>query len=124
MVKFAVQCLRKLEALIAEGDMLRKFGPGTADLGMRVGIHSGPVTAGILKGFKSRFQIYGDTVNTSSRMESNGLRGKIQVSETTAKLLIAADKASWLKKRDTLVAAKGKGDMQTYWVHDSSSPHN
>jgi hypothetical protein len=49
-------------------------------------------------------------------MESNGVRERIQVSEASAKLLIAAGKGHWVTARDELVAAKGKGDMQTYWV--------
>jgi hypothetical protein len=49
-------------------------------------------------------------------MESNGVRDRIQVSEASAKLLIAAGKGHWVKAREELIAAKGKGDMQTYWV--------
>lgn len=64
---------------------------------------------GVLRGARTRFQLFGDTVNTASRIESNGLRDKIQVSQYTAQLLTAAGKGSWLKKRDDLIEAKGKG---------------
>jgi hypothetical protein len=83
---------------------------------LRVGLHSGPVTAGVLRGEKSRFQLFGDTVNTASRMESTGERTKIQVSQETADLLMAAGKSHWLKPRDEVVVAKGKGEMKTYWL--------
>ena len=42
------------------------LGPGTASLGMRFGLHSGPVTAGVLRGEKSRFQLFGDTIHVVS----------------------------------------------------------
>ena len=56
-------------------------------------------------------------VNTASRMESNSLPGKIQVSETTADLLRAANKGSWLLLREGGIEAKGKGRLVTYWIH-------
>ena len=43
-------------------DFLRELGPDTGDLMLRVGLHSGPVTAGVLRGERSRFQLFGDTV--------------------------------------------------------------
>lgn len=85
-------------------------------LQLRIGLHSGPTTGGVLRGQRARFQLFGDTVNTASRMESTGEGGKIQVSQATADLLIADGKGKWLEKRNELVAAKGKGEMQTYWV--------
>jgi len=55
-------------------------------------------------------------MNTASRMESTGQRDRIQISQDTADLLIAAGKSEWLKMRKDKVHAKGKGEMQTYWL--------
>jgi hypothetical protein len=74
------------------------------------------VTAGVLRGEKSRFQLFGDTVNTAARMESTGIANQIQVSEATRFNFIQAGKQDWLEPREELVKAKGKGMMQTYWV--------
>ena len=90
--------------------------PDTGELSMRFGIHSGPVTAGVLRGEKSRFQLFGDTVNTASRIESSGEKNMIHLSAETAALLLEAGKADWVQPRETLVTAKGKGEMQTYWL--------
>ena len=49
-------------------------------------------------------------------MESTSERGKIQVSQETADLLMAAGKSHWLKPREDLVVAKGKGELKTYWL--------
>lgn len=98
------------------GALETTLGPDTGELGIRVGIHSGPVTAGVLRGDKSRFQLFGDTVNTASRIESTGHRNRIHLSEETADLLAIAGKSHWLRSRDQMVTAKGKGKLQTYWL--------
>jgi class 3 adenylate cyclase len=92
-------------------------GTGTSDLKMRIGTHSGPVTAGVLRGEKSRFHLFGNTMNTAARMESTGERGKMQVSEDTANLLLKFGKQHWLKTREERVYVKGKGEMQTYLIN-------
>ena len=114
LTRFAKRCLFQLEYVTQE--LERRLGPGTNELAMRIGIHSGPVTAGVLRGEKSRFQLFGDTVNTAARMESTGSPERIQISQKTAELLIAGGKSHWIKARSELVSAKGKGELQTYWV--------
>jgi class 3 adenylate cyclase len=119
MARFAVDCMHRMQGLTKKLEV--RLGPDTTDLDMRFGMHSGPVTAGVLRGERSRFQLFGDTMNTASRMESNGFAGKIQVSQETADLLIAAGKQHWLTPREDKIVAKGKGELQTYWVSTKSS---
>ena len=114
MARFAHECLRRMRKLTKQLEI--QLGPSTGDLQGRVGLHSGSVTGGVLRGEKARFQLFGDTMNTASRMESTGIPGQIQVSSDTAELLVDAGKGHWVVPRDELVTAKGKGEMQTYWV--------
>ena len=114
MSRFARDIMSKMSKVTR--DLELSLGPGTADLKLRIGLHSGPVTGGVLRGERSRFQLFGDTVNTAARMESTGVSGCIHLSTVTADLLKQAGKHSWLKKRDECVIAKGKGPMQTFWL--------
>jgi class 3 adenylate cyclase len=68
------------------------LGPETSDLSLRVGLHSGAVTAGVLRGQRARFQLFGDAMNTAARMEQTGMKGKIQISQESAHCLVAAGK--------------------------------
>ncbi|GKY99131.1 hypothetical protein MPSEU_000868600 [Mayamaea pseudoterrestris] len=114
MCRFARDCMLQMKSLTKK--LEKALGPDTGELDMRIGIHSGPVIAGVLRGERSRFQLFGDTMNTASRTESTGIKGRIQVSLDTATLLTAAGKGHWLIARDDKVIAKGKGEMQTYWL--------
>jgi Adenylate and Guanylate cyclase catalytic domain len=119
MVKFATACILEMKQLTKRLEV--ELGPDTGDLALRVGVHSGPVVAGVLRGDRSRFQLFGDTMNTASRMESTGVPNKIQISQSTADLLGDAGKARWFEPRKDMVEAKGKGFLQTYFIRMSDS---
>ncbi|GAX84207.1 hypothetical protein CEUSTIGMA_g11630.t1 [Chlamydomonas eustigma] len=85
---------------------------------IRVGIHSGSVLSGIVGTLRMRWCLFGDTVNTASRMESTGSPGRIQISSSTYEMICARaemDQELCLESRGIL-SIKGKGDMETYFV--------
>jgi class 3 adenylate cyclase len=114
MVKFARNCMNKMKDVVK--NLEDRLGPDVLDLDFRVGLHSGPVTAGVIRGDKSRFQLFGDTVNTAARMESNGVKGRIHCSQATADKLILAGFQRWLTSREGGIEAKGLGLLATYFV--------
>jgi len=78
----------------------------------RLGIHTGPVIAGIVGTKKFAYDIWGDTVNVASRMESGGQVGKVNISGSTYKLVKDHFNCSYRGK----IAAKNKGDVDMYFV--------
>lgn len=117
MCRYARDILRRMRAVTKELEVV--LGPDTGDLELRIGIHSGPVTAGVLRGEKARFQLFGDTMNVTARIESNGAPGRIHISQETADLLIANGKGNWIEAREHKIQAKGKGLIQTYWLNSA-----
>lgn len=104
MASFARRCLEKMLETVAE--LGESLGPGTDDLGMRIGIHSGSCIGGVLRGGKSRYQLFGDTMNTASRIESTSQKNKIHLSEQTAELIMEAGKKTWVEPRKEIIFAK------------------
>jgi 3'5'-cyclic nucleotide phosphodiesterase/Adenylate and Guanylate cyclase catalytic domain len=119
MTRFAHRCLKRMSALTKELEI--SLGPSTGDLKGRCGLHSGPVTAGVLRGEKARFQLFGDTMNTASRIESSGIPGRIHISKETASLLQEAGKSEWVVPRSEMVTLKGKGEVQTFFASPTST---
>ena len=108
MANFVCECRKRmfevLEGISAKG------------LCMRFGIHSGHVQAGLFGDESARFQLFGDTVDTTYQILMNGKPNKVHVSVETAELLNLAGKSHWLSPRKELVPVRGKGEMSTFWI--------
>ncbi len=80
------------------------------DIKFRIGINSGPLVAGVVGTHKFSYDLWGDVVNVASRMESEGIPGSIQVTETTYELI----RDRFVCEHRGVISVKGKGDMNTY----------
>lgn len=102
-------------------DMQEAIKQFQADLGepfqIRIGINTGPVIAGVIGIKKFIYDLWGDTVNVASRMESSGIPGRIQVSAATYEIL----KDKFLFEKRGAVLIKGKGEMITYWLTEKKA---
>jgi adenylate cyclase len=99
-------------ALAMREEVARHLDPGGRPLAVRIGIDTGPAVAGVIGRRKFSYDLWGDTVNTASRMESHGVAGCIQVTDRAYRRL----RERYRFERRGLVEVKGKGQMVTWFL--------
>jgi len=91
--------------------------PDGSALQLRIGISTGPVVAGVIGKQKIAYDLWGNTVNLASRMESQGAPGKIQVCAATYERL----RTHYELQQRGVISIKGLGDQMTYWLKGRKS---
>ncbi|XP_025779217.1 adenylate cyclase type 2 [Puma concolor] len=109
MVEFAFALVGKLDAINKHS---------FNDFKLRVGINHGPVIAGVIGAQKPQYDIWGNTVNVASRMDSTGVLDKIQVTEETSLILQTLGYTCTCRG---IINVKGKGELKTYFVNTEMS---
>ena len=107
VVRAAIDMQTRLQALMRD-----KQAAGKPVFEMRIGIHTGPVVAGVVGSHKFAYDIWGDTVNTAARLEQGSESGKINISETTYQAVKDLFPCTYRGK----LAAKNKGEIDMYFV--------
>jgi class 3 adenylate cyclase/CHASE3 domain sensor protein len=106
VAEMSLAILRETENFAKESGM---------QINVRIGVHTGQVVAGVIGQKKFIYDLWGDTVNTASRMESSGEAGKVQISEEVYQKLLSHPDCFTCEERG-LIEVKGKGQMKTYFL--------
>jgi len=109
---FAIDMVIEASKILIDEDS-----PHRGFLNIGAGFHSGPVVSNVIGSLNPRYGLFGDTVNTSSRMETNSKANRVLCSEVAYKILSEQAPEISVRKRGN-ISVKGKGDMAVYWVGD------
>ncbi len=113
----AVRAALDIQNFIKEKNTRQQL-KGLVPWDIRIGIHTGPVVAGVVGKTKYAYDIWGSTVNIASRMESNGVPGKINISASTFELIKNDYSCAYRGK----ISAKNIGEVDMYFIETESTP--